>query len=467
MFYQLQSLHSRAVCLGIGIWASGILAATADISWQCSTEKSPWIDKGAQPTTPWDNDETSYVQIDSSKKLQSISGWGGCFNEKGWDAMTVLSDEERDGVMKALFDPEKGLKLNICRTPIGSSDYAISLYSLDDTKQKDDFDMKEFSINRDKEKLIPYIKAAMAIKPDLKLWAVPWSPPAWMKTSNSLIGGHIKNDPKIFDALALYFEKYVQDYKAEGVPIFMVMPQNEPQVESNYSTCQWGGNDLHDFIKDHLGPKFKDDSVDCEIWLGALMDSNGANYGPTLDDPAAMAFVKGFGFQYFGDKAAAIIRKKLPDIPIMMTETVCGGGTYADNSWGYAESQFDLMKTYMEAGINSYMLWNMILDETGRSTGNWVQNAPITVNKEKKTVIYHPQFYVFKHFSFYVKPGASMLAADGNYGEKLAYVNPDGETVLEILNKTDKDATVAIDFDGQKIKPTLPPHSMNTFRMTK
>jgi len=481
MPYKSQSLKSGLIYLSIIIiMKTGIVTAMADssISWQCSTEAAPWTDKGQIATTAWDNDQSSYVQIDSTKKLQTISGWGGCFNERGWDAMLVLSDDNRQSVLKALFDPEQGLKLNICRTPIGASDYAISLYSLDDITEKDDYEMKNFSINRDKERLLPYIKAAMAIKPDLKLWAVPWSPPPWMKTGNALeggaltnlfMGGTIKTDPKTLDALALYFEKYVQAYKAEGINIFMVMPQNEPQVTAPYATCTWGGNELRDFIKDHLGPKFAADSIDCEIWLGALMDSDGSKYGPTLNDDKAMSYVKGFGFQYFGNKACIDIRKKYPDTQIMQTETICGGGnsTLADNSWPYAEGQFDNIKLYMEAGVNSYMLWNMVLDETGRNTALWSQNAPITVNKTTRKITYNPQYYFYKHFSYYVQPGASMLAVEGNYDEKVAYVNPEGETVLEIQNKTDHDAVVAINFNGQKIKPTLSAHSMNTFRMAK
>ena len=96
--------------------------------------------------------------------------------------------------MRSLFDPQKGLRLNLCRTPIGASDYGITLYSLDETPG--DFAMEHFSIERDKERLIPYIKAALAIRPDLKLWAVPWSPPSWMKDNGNLVGGHIKDDPQ-------------------------------------------------------------------------------------------------------------------------------------------------------------------------------------------------------------------------------------------------------------------------------
>src|SRR5450755_373591 len=116
-----------------------LLADQATVSWKCSTSEATWQDKGALTTFPENGDKTLNVDIDNTKTLQQITAWGGCFNEKGWDAMLVLSAAERDSVMKALFDPNDGLKLNVCRTPIGASDYAISSYSLDDAK--DDYSM--------------------------------------------------------------------------------------------------------------------------------------------------------------------------------------------------------------------------------------------------------------------------------------------------------------------------------------
>ncbi len=441
------------------IWlGSHAFADAGSISWRCSTSSEPWVDKGQLTPVPWDEDKTLYVQVNDTKKAQQIIGWGGCFNEKGWDTMLVLSDEERTGIMKALFDPNDGLKLNVCRTPIGASDYALNSYSLDDSK--DDYQMAHFSIDRDKEELIPYIKAAMEIRPDLKLWAVPWSPPAWMKNNNLLLSGFIKSDSKTFDALALYFEKYVQAYRKEGINIFMVMPQNEPTERPNYPSCFWNGVQLHDFIKDHLGPKFAADSLNCEIWLGTLTNPDYSYVTPTVDDPAALAFIKGIGFQWYAKTSCLRVHQEHPDIPLMQSETMCGNG---ENNWHYAESQFDLMKTYFDYGVSYYMLWNMVLDQTGRSTNNWRQCSPIVVNKVTRSITYNPQYYLFKHFSYYINPGAYKIFTDGNYEENVAFTNANGETVLELANNSDKDLAVSIIFNGKMIKPALPAHSFNTF----
>ena len=154
--------------------------------------------------------------MDSRRRKQLIEGWGGCFNERGQRAIESLPRAERDALMRSLFDPKTGLKLNLGRTPIGASDYAVDLYSLDETPG--DYAMRDFSVARDRKLLIPYLKAALAIRPDLRLWAVPWSPPSWMKDNGSLVAGRIKDDSKTLDALALYFARYVQALPGGGHP---------------------------------------------------------------------------------------------------------------------------------------------------------------------------------------------------------------------------------------------------------
>jgi glucosylceramidase len=313
------------------------------------------------------------------------------------------------------------------------------------------------------QRQIPFIKAAIAIRPDLKLWGVPWSPPSWMKSNNSLVGGWIKTDSQTMNALALYFEKYVQAYKGQGINLYMVMPQNEPGYETGYSSCRYDGNILRDFIKNYLGPKFAQDNINCQIWLGSLPNSDMTYVNPSMIDSAAKAYIQGAGFQWEGANAAHQVYNAYSDVRLMQTETKCGNH---ENNWSYAEEQFDLMRSYFDSGVNSYMLWNMVLDETGLSTAAWAQCSPIVVNKSSKIVTYNPQFYMFKHFSSYVKPGACSIDSVGNYGDCVAYMNPNGENVLVVENKTANALAVAINFNGQKIKPTLPAHSFNTFRTT-
>ena len=472
--------HCRQVAKGqvldVGLIADAALvptpkpwaAAGKRVAWVSSTAGELWHENRSLVTLPAEQGAAEAdIVVDPAATFQTVAGWGGCFNERGWAALSALPDGERDKVMRALFDPADGLKLNLCRTPIGASDYAITPYSLDDVPG--DYALEQFGIARDREKLIPYIKAAMKVRPDLKLWGVPWSPPGWMKDSGMMPGGgRIKTDAKTLDALALYFAKYVKAYRAEGIDLFMIMPQNEPTVEAPYPSCLWTGEELKTFIAQHLGPQFEKDGIKAEIWLGTLCTSDWGHAAPTLTDAAAMKYVKGVGFQWFGASAARHVNALRPSLPMMQTETQCGNH---ENDWTYGEGQFRLILQYFRAGVGSYMLWNMVLDENGSnwtpdpSGQGWQQNSPVVIDTAAKTVTYNPQFYAFKHFSFFVQPGAVRVRTGGGLSDKIAFRNPDGTVVLVAQNSGDRARRVRIDFGGQTARATLAAHSWNTFTL--
>ena len=441
--------------------------------WKCSTAGSLWTampdvivsDSISVPVKPADR-----VFVDSTKTLQAIDGWGGCFNERGWKAMEVLAPADRDAVMRSLFDPVDGLKLNLCRTPIGSSDYGITLYSLDETPG--DYEMKDFSIARDEERLLPYIKAALAIRPDITLWSVPWSPPSWMKTNDNLISGNIKDDDKTLDALALYFAKYVEAYRGAGVKISMVMPQNEPSISSNYTSCQWTGEQLARFIGYHLGPGLRDEGLSTKIYLGTIQDSKRGGYaywvGPSLADPHVRRYVAGLGCQWSGVSTMEETHFLYPGLKLMQSEAECGGTN--SNDWAFGEKQFQLAEKWFGVGAGSNIIWNMVLDETGHSTANWAQCSPIVVDSKTKAVTYTPYYYCYKHFSYFVKPGAHMVATETAWMDQgrhqVSFVNPDGEVVVVMSNQAADPKAVTLTIDGKQAGPVvLPGHSFNTFTL--
>ncbi len=144
-----------------------------------------------------------------------IDGFGGCFNELGYQALSHLTEDERNQILDALFFNNGDCRFSICRLPIGASDYALEWYSLNDTPE--DYDMRDFSIERDKKYIIPYIREALKRNPDLKLFASPWSPPTWMKHPKAYNYGTLRWEPKVLEAYALYFVKFVQAYEQEGI----------------------------------------------------------------------------------------------------------------------------------------------------------------------------------------------------------------------------------------------------------
>ena len=443
------------------------------IVWRCTTPSSVWTERKplswAEPSTA---KAEKTIIVNPENKFQVIDGWGGCFNERGWDALKVLPPAKRSEVIKSFFDSTNGLKLNYGRTPIGCSDYSTSWYSYNETP--DDYGMKNFSIDRDRQKQIPFIKLALAYRPNLKLWAVPWSAPNWMKDEKDIF----LTNPKIQQAYALYFSNYVTEYKKEGINIFMVMPENEePNMHAagnpvNPFWTHFSTDMEYDFVKNYLIPKFKEDKLDCEIWLGTLHGNQFDFVEKCLNDSSVSAYIKGVGCQWSADKVMMQTHQKYPSIKLMQTETKCNIDLEPlrqvnTNDWAYAVEQWVLIKNYLNAWANSYMLWNMVLDETGYSITNWSQNSPVVVDGRTKEIIYTPLFYAFKHFSYYIKPDAHRIETTGDYKDQIAFENPNGDIIIEVQNAHSITHTIDISVNGKHFYPSLPARSWNTFIIKK
>ncbi|HLO60781.1 MAG TPA: glycoside hydrolase family 30 beta sandwich domain-containing protein [Bacteroidales bacterium] len=455
-----------------------LLAFTA-----CKQEKVIWIE--TTNDAPWAENSVSIekmdkapatVTIDTGAPLQVVDGFGACFNELGWTSLSVLDEGNREKILKDLYDTEEGLKLNICRMPIGANDYARDYYSLNDSAG--DFDMKYFSIERDKATLIPYIKAAMKYNPGMKIWGSPWTPPAWMKTNNHYachpdVVNDMKPeqegkegvtqftmDKKYLDAYALYFVKYIQAYRNEGINLFGVNVQNEMNSCQNFPSCLWTATDLGTFIGEYLGPEMTKAVPDAEIWFGTYERPLVEKVDTILQNPVTSKYISGVSFQWAGKQAIPGVHQKYPELKLMQSETECGNGS---NDWPAAEYTFSLMKHYFENGVSVYTFWNSVLDETGKSMWGWKQNSMISVNSQTKQVTYNPEFYLLKHFSYFIKPGARMLKTEGENEEILAFRNPDGQIIIIAGNKADSDKTIKIGIGDKILQATLKGHSFSSF----
>ena len=449
----------------------------------CGEEKTvEWT--SSNPSASWQTNQVilkpetagsdSVVQIFPDKTQQVVEGFGGCFNELGWEVFKSISSEEKNKIFTALFDSISGCKFTICRMPMGASDYAVDWYSLNETK--DDFGMEHFSLERDRQRMIPYIKTALTYQPALKVWASPWCPPSWMKTNNHYactpapvndlaeegrgeeMKAQFRMEEKYLSAYALYFSKFVQSYKQEGIDIYAVHVQNEPNSCQNFPSCIWTPSALATFTGKYLGPQFERDHLNTEIWLGTIERPQIERVDSIVCDPDAKKYIKGVGFQWGGKGAIAEVHRKYPEYKLMETESECGNGS---NDWAAAEHTFGLMKHYLNNGANVYMYWNMILNETGNSQWGWKQNSLITIDSKSGVVTYNPEFYLMKHFSYFVKPGAvkietsdeNCLAFKDNGSLTIVYYNP-GQA-------TQKDFSV----QNMHFSVTLPEKSFNTFQV--
>jgi glucosylceramidase len=392
----------------------------------------------------------------TGETFQTWDGFGGCFNELGAIALAGLPEAKQAEVYRALFDPHAACRFTLCRLPIGASDYGAEWYSHNETDG--DFAMAHFSIARDRQHLLPYILRAKALQPALRLFASPWSPPTWMKRPKAYNYGTLIKEPRHLEAYARYFLNFVQAYREAGAPIAQVHVQNEPCADQKFPSCLWTGAEMRDFIRDYLGPCFRDAGEACEIWLGTLNTDDYDGYPHTvLSDPATAAFTAGVGFQWAGKGVVQRTAMSWPGVKLMQTENECGDGR---NTWEYARYVFGLLWHYLTNGVHAYIYWNMVLAPGGESTWGWHQNAMITADPATGTVTYNPEFYVMQHFAHAIVPGAVRLGVAGPWaGNAVAFRNPDGTTVVVVMNPFPTPRTLAL--NGTVAE--LAGHSFNTF----
>ena len=449
-----------------------------EITWVVSTPEMSWQAQNAG-NAKWGGGNAETV-IDLNNTLQTIEGFGTCFNELGWTSLSMLPDEDRLSVMKELFTPGYGANFTICRMPVGANDFSRNWYSYNETDG--DFDMKNFSVSNDYETLIPFIKEAQKYNPSLRVWASPWSPPAWMKynkhyacaVSGENVAEKHRNDltpdrqgaegmnmfiqeDKYFKAYSLYFRMFVEAYRKEGIDISMVMPQNEFNSCQNFPSCTWTAAGINKFVGEYLGPEMK--SIGVELMFGTMERGNTSLTDTLLKDRLSSQYIQGVGFQWAGKDAIGKVHTDYPDMKIYQTEQECGNGK---NDWNYCCYAWSLMKHYLSNGTNVYTYWNTSLEEGGVSRWGWSQNSLVTVDPKTKTYKYNYEYYLLKHFSHYVLPGAKRLNVTGEADDILAFKNEDNSIVIVAHNSKKEDAVRQIKIGEEILSITLKPESFNT-----
>jgi len=425
----------------------------------------------------------STLVIDPLAFQQTIEGFGACFNELGWTSLSVLSQSDRDSIFRELYAPGVGANFTMNRMPLGSNDFSLDYYSYDD--MDGDFDLAHFSIEHDEATLLPFIRAAKAQNPDLRIWASPWCPPAWMKTnkhyacvSTEMLRGRFDaenglsidkqihegedgftQDPKYLETYARYFGKFIDAYKEKGVDVYMVMPQNEPNSAQWYPACTWTPQGLNAFMK-YLGPEMEKRGV--KMFLGTMERADASMWDVILSDAETAPYIKGMGFQWAGKDAIPSLHQKYSDLPVYQSEQECGNGR---NDLAGAFHSWDLMKYYLNNGTNAYFYWNISLLEGGVSHWGWRQNSLVTVNEAEKTFSFTPEYYVMKHVSHYVLPGAKVLKLGGDCKNALAFLNTNGSLVVVLGNQTDHPYTLNLQFGEHTYEIHLAAQSLSTLNI--
>jgi glucosylceramidase len=445
-----------------------------------TTQASAW-QKGSvfKPTFSW---EMLDLNVDPSQATpagittEPMQGFGACFNELGWTSLQALSEADRESVLHELFHPTEGARFTYCRMPIGANDFATEAYSYDETDR--DFELKHFSIDHDRKTLIPFIHAALRYQPNLRLWASPWSPPSWMKRNDFYAEakaypgmkengirsdqiGHEGEDmfiqePRYFDAYARYFGRFIDAYRTEGIHVGMVMPQNEFNSAQNFPSCTWTAEGLARFLR-HLGPEMQKRDID--VFFGTLERGNPRLVETVMADKNASRFIKGVGVQWAGKNVLPAVHREFPALMIYQSEQECGDGT---NNWSYTSYCWQLMKHYFRSGACAYMYWNISTDQSGMSTWGWRQNSLVSVDTASKTFHYNHDYYLLKHLTHFVDPGARRLEATSTCDDALAFLNPDGAITLLIRNELPHAQLVQVQVGDRVVAVELPPDSVGT-----
>jgi len=374
------------------------------------------------------------ITLDPATKYQEMLGFGAAFTDAACYTFNRLSAPARAELFHDLFHPSE-LGLNVCRTCIGSSDYSIEVFSYDEGVP--DPQMQRFSIAHDQAYVLPMMREARKVNPDLFLFSSPWSPPGWMKAGGSMLGGSVWQHD--FPAYAQYFVKFLQGYAAGGVPIQAVTVQNEVDTDQDgrMPACSWPQEYEIGFVKNHLGPALQQSGLDTKIWI---LDHNYNLWGRAiceLDDPELRKYCNAIAWHgYVGTpEMMSKVHKAHPDAQMYWTE---GGPDYAAPD--YATDWVNWGETYIAAIRNwcqSITGWNLALDEKGRpNIGPFSCGGMVTIHSQTKEITRSGQYWGFAHFSRSVKRGARRFESACNLAgvDQVGFENPDGQKILVITN---------------------------------
>jgi glucosylceramidase len=407
--------------------------------------------------------------IDSSSRFQQIQGFGAAMTDASAELFSRLPEDKRRAIMAELFGRQDGgLGLSFTRLTVGASDFSITHYSYDDPPGNvPDPELKYFSIEPARQYVLPRVREALAINPDLKVMISPWSPPAWMKTTHSLIQGQLL--PQYYPAFAQYLARTVEAFGREGVPVSMLTIQNEPDFEpDSYPGMRVNPPQRAEIIGRYVGPTFKAGGLKTQILDYDHNWDNPEQPWVVLSDPVARKYISGVAWHcYEGDvPAQSQVHDAFPDKDVWFTE--CSGGGWQPK---FGETLGWMTDKLIIGAANNWsrgaLLWNLALDPAhGPHKGGCGDcRGVVTIDPATGAITRNVEYYVLGHASRFLLPGAYRigLVKRGDGVEAAAFLNPDGSRVA-ILHRNSGDGPVTISIDGERYALPLSNGSVVTVR---
>lgn len=425
----------------------------------------------------------SEINLNVEDKLQTITGFGGAFTESSAHLLNQMSFEKKDQIINAYFSNE-GAAYSLTRTHMNSCDFSLSNYSYAEVEE--DIELKHFSIDHDRNDLIPMIKAAQSASKDgFKLFASPWTASPWMKDNNSWVGGKLK--PEYYKTWALFFSKYANAYKNEGIVIWGFTVENEPMGNgNNWESMIFSPDEMTYFVKKYLGPTLESNGQEDLVILG--FDQNRGDLKEWVDvmykNEANSKYYDGTAIHWYEStydyfpKELQYAHQKAPNKYLIQSEACIDSEVPAwkDDDWYWSKQATDWgfdwrepAKKYLHpkyAPVNRYARdiigclnnwvdgwvdWNMVLDRQGGP--NWFKNwcvAPIIVDTELDEVYLTPLYYVMSHFSKFIRPGAQIIKVQNTDNDLMvsACKNPDDSVVVVVFNEGQSEKYFNLNLSG-------------------
>ena len=460
-------------------------------------ETSSEGDKLARKTVFTPADVKVQVAVNSAVERQTLTGIGGSFTEATSSLLAKMSPAKRSEVIKAYFGP-KGANYSLTRTHIGSCDFSRGHYCY--APVEGDLALEHFTIDPDRETLLPLIKDAQKVSRDgFKIISSPWTAPWWMKDNNDYVGGALRGDMQ--ETYAAYLVRYLQAYKEEGIDIWGVTPVNEPYGNgNNWESMYFDPEYEVAFVRDYMNPAFEAAGFGDVKILGYDQNRGGipqwvaAMYG---DEEIAKAF-DGLAVHWYEStwnwfpELLEYAHNSARDKHLIETEGCddaevphwqdddwywqCEG---TDWGWDWAPPEqrwlhpkyvpvfryaADLIGC-LNSWVDGWIDWNMVLDRQGGP--NWANNwclAPVIVDPEADEVYYTPLYYAMVHFSRFLRPGAKVLDTACSVSELLATSvrNPDGSIAVVLLNQDDSPAEIDLSVDGKHYSISISKKAIQT-----
>ena len=418
------------------------------------------------------NRNSLVITVDPTKQYQVIDGFGGSLTDSSaWLIWNKLDSSQRQNLMRQLFEPTGGIGISFLRQPMGASDFTVEgNYSYDDVPDgQTDPNLQRFSVQHDVPYIVPLLKEARTINPALKIVALPWSPPAWMKVSGTMNGGGVNK--AYYPSLAQYFVKFLQAYQQQGISVDAISVQNEPlNSTSSYPSEALSAQEQSDFIANHLGPALGNAGLNSVKIFGYEHNWDNTAYPETILASSAATYVAGTSFHcYAGDVSSqAAVHNAYPSKDIWFTE--CSGTVGSNFASDLVWSAQHLLVGATRNWARSVSLWNLALDQNSGPTNGGCPHCRgvVTINTTTipPTITYNVEYYVLGHLGKFVAPGAHRIGSntfDGGSIENVAFQNPDGSIVLLVLNSGSAEAEFTVSWNSVTFNYMLPPQSLATF----